>query len=207
MSESLISGLYAITPELQNTGDLLRRVHLALQGGARVIQYRNKLGSVAQRLEQAHALRALTYQFSVPFIINDDAVLVMQVEADGVHIGAEDGSVAAARMMMGNGKIIGVSCYNQLNLAHEASELGADYAAFGAFFSSPIKPAAPVATRALLRQARRELSLPLVAIGGITLENGGSLREAGATALAVISALFNAKDILSASKQFTNLNT
>ena len=204
---SVISGLYAITPEEQCTAELLRRVNLALQGGVRVLQYRNKLGCAITRLEQATALRQLTRAFDVPLIINDDAALAMQVDADGVHLGGEDGSVNAARAMLGSGKMIGVSCYNRLSLAHQAAGAGADYVAFGAFFASVVKPSAPVATLDLLVQARRELDLPLVAIGGITVQNGASLLTSGASALAVISALFSAEDIELAARQFANLNT
>lgn len=204
---AVIGGLYAITPQEQNTPALLRQVRLALQGGARILQYRNKSVDASQRLEQASALRQLTREFAVPLIINDDARLAMQVDADGVHLGGEDGSVSAARRILGSGKIIGVSCYNRVGLAHQAAGEGADYVAFGAFFASIVKPSAPVATLDLLRQARREIDLPLVAIGGITVENGASLLTAGADALAVISALFGAADVLSASRQFANLNT
>ena len=201
-----IKGLYAITPEEQDTVKLLRQVRLALLGGARVLQYRNKSSSSALKLEQAMALHELTREFSVPLIVNDDAALAMQVDAEGVHLGFDDGGVAAARAMLGEKKIIGVSCYNQLPLAHEAKIQGADYVAFGAFFASTIKPSAPVATIELLRQARREIRLPIVAIGGITAENGASLLNAGADALAVISALFAAEDVLLAASQFANLN-
>lgn len=201
-----ISGLYAITPEEDNTASLLQRVSQALQGGVRVLQYRNKLGCTALRLEQAGALRELTREYDVPLIINDDASLALKVDADGVHLGFEDGSVSAARATLGSSKIIGVSCYNRLDLAREAVSLGADYIAFGAFFASAIKPSAPVASIELLQQARREIELPLVAIGGITAENGAQLLAAGATALAVISALFGADDIQHAARQFANLN-
>ena len=175
-------------------------------GGARVLQYRNKVADAALRLEQARALRELTHEFSVPLIINDDAMLARQVDADGVHLGGEDGSVAAARAVLGSGKLIGVSCYNRLALAHEAVRQGADYVAFGSFFASTVKPDAVSASPDLLRQARREIAVPLVAIGGITVHNGAQLLEAGADALAVISAVFSAADIQDAARQFSNLN-
>lgn len=201
-----ISGLYAITPEEPDTAALLSKVRQALQGGVQVLQYRNKLGNASLRFAQATALLELTREFAVPLIINDDAALAKQVDADGVHLGGEDGSVAAARALLGDEKIIGVSCYNQIELAHHAVSQGVDYVAFGAFFSSTVKPSAPVATLDLLRQARREIKLPLVAIGGITLENGASVLTAGADALAIISALFNAQDITLTARQFANLN-
>ncbi len=202
----LIKGLYAITPDEPDTADLLRKVRLALLGGARVLQYRNKAATAALRLQQAKMLRELTHEFSVPLIINDDALLAQQVTADGVHLGGEDGSVAAARAVLGSAKLIGVSCYNRVALAHDAVRQGADYVAFGSFFASTVKPDAVVASLEILRQARIEIAVPLVAIGGITATNGAQLLEAGANALAVISAVFDATDIQGAARQFSVLN-
>jgi thiamine-phosphate pyrophosphorylase len=200
-----IKGVYAITPDCANTADLLHRVRLALAGDVRVLQYRNKLANTTQRLEQAHALRKLTREFTIPFIVNDDAQLAAQVDADGVHLGVADDSVDAARAVLGIHKIIGISCYNRLSLAQDAVHAGADYVAFGAFFPSTIKPNAVVADIELLQQARAELSVPLVAIGGITLHNAASLVHAGADALAVITALFDAEDILATARKFAEL--
>jgi thiamine-phosphate pyrophosphorylase len=200
-----INGLYAITPDERDTADLLRKVRLVLSGGASVLQYRNKTAGAALRLEQAGALRDLTREFSVPLVINDDVMLARRVDADGVHLGGEDGSVAAARSVLGQAKLIGVSCYNRAALAHEAVRQGADYVAFGSFFASAVKPDAVAASPDLLRQARREIAVPLVAIGGITIDNGAQLLEAGANALAVISAVFGAADIRDAAQQFSNL--
>ena len=200
-----INGLYAITPDERDTADLLRKVRLVLSGGASVLQYRNKTAGAALRLEQAGELRDLTREFSVPLVINDDVMLARRVDADGVHLGGEDGSVAAARSVLGQAKLIGVSCYNRAALAHEAVRQGADYVAFGSFFASAVKPDAVAASPDLLRQARREIAVPLVAIGGITIDNGAQLLEAGANALAVISAVFGAADIRDAAQQFSNL--
>lgn len=202
----LIKGLYAITPDETDTAELLRKVRLALLGGARLLQYRNKVADASLRLEQARALRELTLEFSVPLIINDDAILARQVDADGVHLGSEDGSVVAARAVLGSSKLIGVSCYNRLDLAHDAVRQGADYVAFGSFFVSSVKPGAVSASPDLLRQAHREIAVPLVAIGGITAHNGAQLLKAGADALAVISAVFSLADIQDAAWQFSKLN-
>jgi len=201
-----ISGLYAITPDEQDTLELLRKVRLALLGGARVLQYRNKAADKAARLEQSSALRELTNEFNVPLIINDDVMLAQAVGADGAHLGGTDGSLSYAREVLGNGKLIGMSCYNRLELAKVAVSQGADYVAFGSFFVSTVKPEAVAAIPDLLRQAHREIPVPLVAIGGITVSNGPQLLEAGADALAVISALFGAKDIQGTARQFANLN-
>lgn len=200
-----ISGLYAITAELADTEELLRRVRLALQGGARVLQYRAKSATAELRVHQARELWQLTRQFSVPFIINDDARLALEVNADGVHLGRADGAVDAARSMLGPQKIIGVSCYNRIDLARQAMAAGADYVAFGAFYSSRVKPGAVQADIDLLRQARGELGVSIVAIGGITVQNGAALINAGAHALAVISAVFDAPDVAVAAQEFTEL--
>ncbi len=200
-----IKGLYAITPNLTDTNELLRKVRLALQGGARVLQYRNKIADAALQLRQAAALRDLTREFNTTFIVNDDAALAAQVDADGVHLGGEDGSVAAARALLGETKLIGVSCYNRAPLALEAVRQGADYVAFGAFFPSSVKPEAVKADVSMLREARPEIHAPIVAIGGITQQNGAELVRAGADSLAVISALWDAPDIEASAKEFSTL--
>ena len=201
-----IKGLYAITPDEADTAELERKVRLALSGGARLLQYRNKAATAELKLEQAMALRELTREFSAPLIINDDALLARQVDADGVHLGEADGSLVEARTLLGSDRLIGLSCYNRPELAYQAVQQGADYVAFGSFFASSVKPGAVTAAPELLRQVRREIAIPLVAIGGITAENGAQLLQAGADALAVISAIFSAGDIQYAARQFASLN-
>lgn len=205
MQRHVIKGLYAITPDSADTPELLRKVRLALQGGARVLQYRNKTADAVLHLQQARALRQLTREFAAVFIVNDDAQLAAEVDADGVHLGGEDGSVAAARALLGETKIIGVSCYNRPPLAVEAVQAGADYVAFGAFFPSSVKPEAVQAEPESLVWARRELAVPLVAIGGITHDNCATLLRSGADALAVISAVFDAEDVQSSAQKFSTL--
>ena len=200
-----IKGLYAITPDSTDTADMLHRTRYILSGGACVLQYRNKSADTALRLLQATALRDLAKEFAVPFIVNDDAHLAVQVDADGVHLGAADGDLKVARNLLGADKIIGVSCYNQLSLARDAVAAGADYVAFGAFFPSTVKPDAVMTEVELLCQARDEFNLPLVAIGGITLQNAAVLLESGADALAVITAVFNAENCMTAAQNFSRL--
>lgn len=201
----LIKGLYALTPDTTDTEDLLRRVKLALSGGVQVLQYRNKMADTALLHIQARALRELTQKIGVTFIINDDAQLAAAVDADGVHLGAKDGDIYSARVLLGRNRLIGVSCYNQLSLASNAVKAGADYVAFGAFYASAVKPEAAVATLDLLRDAREMLDVPIVAIGGISADNGAALLEQGADALAVISAVFDAEDIQLAAKNLAKL--
>jgi thiamine-phosphate pyrophosphorylase len=200
-----IEGLYAITPDLSDTNELLRCVRLALRGGARVLQYRNKTADTALKLVQAKVLCQLAREFNTTFIVNDDAQLAAQVDADGVHLGGDDGSVAVGRTLLGDSKIIGVSCYNRPPLALEAVRQGADYVAFGAFFLSGVKPHAVKADVSMLQAVRKELDVPIVAIGGITQQNAATLIAAGADAVAVISALWNAEDIEASARDFSIL--
>jgi thiamine-phosphate pyrophosphorylase len=201
----VINGLYAITPDTTDTAELLRRSRWVLAGGARVLQYRNKSADAALRMSQALALRELTREFAVTFIVNDDAYLAARVDADGVHLGAADGELQTARDLLEPDKIIGVSCYNQYSLAQNAVAAGVDYLAFGAFFPSMVKPEAVKADVELLRRAHAEFSVPLVAIGGITVQNATALLDAGADALAVISAVFAVADSQAAAQNFSRL--
>lgn len=205
MGRHRIRGLYAITPDSDDTEGLARRVRSALAGGARLIQYRNKSADGHTHLAQARALLSLCREFGVPLIINDHVDLALKIGADGVHLGSEDGSIPDARRMLGTEKILGVSCYNRLDLAQEAARCGADYVAFGSFFPSGVKPGAVAADLDLVRRAKAEQSLPVVAIGGIDAQNGGALVECGADALAVISAVFSAPDIEAAARRLANL--
>jgi thiamine-phosphate pyrophosphorylase len=186
--------------------NLLEVVALALAGGARLLQYRDKTPDQQRRLTEAHAIRALCAARDVPMIVNDDVELARTVGAAGVHLGEDDGDVAAARAVLGENAIIGVSCYDSLERAHQLVAAGADYIAFGAFFPSPTKPHARRASFDLLRQTAT-LGVPRVAIGGITPDNGGSLIDAGADFLAVISAVFGDADVRGAAAQFAQLFT
>jgi thiamine-phosphate pyrophosphorylase len=194
-----VAGLYAITPDLDDTADLVYRVAAALAGGASVIQYRNKTADAVLRHAQALALARVQAIRGGLFIVNDDARLAVDAGADGVHVGADDGGVAAAREIVGPDRIVGVSCYNDLALAHDAVAAGADYLAFGSFFPSAVKPDATRAEVELLGSARA-LGVPVVAIGGITSANAPGLIRAGANAVAAITAVFDAPDIEAAAR-------
>ncbi len=189
------SGLYVITPPCADTARLLAMGEAALKGGAAAVQYREKTGDVALRHEQASELLAVCRRYGVPLIINDDLRLADLTGADGVHLGREDGNLREARIILGANKIIGVSCYQSLERALSAQAEGADYVAFGSFYPSPTKPQATSASIDLLRQAVGALQVPIVAIGGINVDNARPLIDAGADAVAVISALFDAPDV------------
>lgn len=205
LARRVVRGLYAVTPDRDDTGRLLAEVGAALEGGARLVQYRNKIASHALRLAQARALKALCATHGARLIINDHVDVALDSGSDGVHLGGEDGSVHAAREALGSGRLIGVSCYADMSLARAAQQQGADYVAFGSFFASRVKPGAVRASVALLVEARRELFVPVVAIGGITRGNAPELLTAGADAVAVISDVFDAPDITRAAAAFTTL--
>ncbi len=188
-------GVYAITPETADTERLLTQVEAALSGGVAAVQYRDKSTDVALRHEQASELVALCRQYNVPFIVNDDLRLADLCDADGVHLGRDDGSLREARIILGKDKLIGASCYQNLELAQTAQASGANYIAFGSFFPSPTKPAAGRADVGLLRAATQTIHIPIIAIGGITLGNASQLLDAGADGLAILSALFDAPDV------------
>ena len=191
----MIKGLYAITPDMADTGLLLQKVEAALQGGVSILQYRNKTASHKLQTQQARALLPLCRQYNVPFIINDSVKLCLTLDADGVHLGADDGNLAEVRTRIGSDKILGASCYNRFDLALSAQQAGASYVAFGACFASSTKPNAPVASLNLFKRAKLELQIPIVAIGGITLQNAPQVLKAGANAIAVINAIFSADDV------------
>lgn len=196
-----LHGLYAITDEkliAENT--FTETVEQALLGGARIIQYRDKSNNVKKRISQAAALKTICQQHNALLIINDDIELAIEVDADGVHIGIHDMPLQQARTKFGIEKIIGVSCYNKFELAEQAVSEGADYIAFGSFFSSSIKPEAAQASTDLLIAAKKEFNIPVCAIGGITSDNAKTLIDSGADMIAVISDIFASTEILKSSK-------
>ena len=204
MKPQSIAGLYAITPDWDDTARLLRAVAAALEGGARLLQYRNKHVDRQRRLEQALGLSALARKAGAIFIVNDDVELALEVDADGVHLGETDGDIARARKRLGAHKLIGASCYNRLELAAPALAAGADHIAFGSVFASATKPAARRAPLDIFKQASH-LNVPLVAIGGINTENAAQVIAAGAAAVAVVSDLFEADDVAAQARGFADL--
>lgn len=199
-------GLYAIADtSLLPAEGLVAAVQYAIEGGASAVQYRDKAGTAEQRVQQARALVSLGETYGVPIIINDDAELAARVGAAGVHLGREDTALSRARRVLPASALIGVSCYNELERALSAQTEGADYIAFGSFYPSPTKPRAVRAPLELLHRAKRQLRIPVVAIGGITPENGSALVAAGADALAVIHGLFAAPDIRRAAQRYAAL--
>jgi thiamine-phosphate pyrophosphorylase len=187
---------------LINTSDLLARTQQVLEGGAQFIQYRNKIASSALRVKQAKSLLQLCRSYQVPLIINDYINLAIEIDADGLHVGQNDISVIMARNRLGRNKIIGASCYNNLDLGLQAEKEGADYVAFGAFYSSLTKPNTFFVPANLVNQARKKISVPIVGIGGIKLSNVREVIQAGCVAVAVCNDLFYTENIKITAKQY-----
>lgn len=204
-------GVYGVTPEWDNTDRLIQAVDAAAAGGMTALQWRRKTAGPASRLPQARALAARCKKLGVVFIINDDWRMAAAVDADGVHLGREDGPLSEARRALGPDKIIGRSCYNDLTLVRQALADGADYIALGALHPSRIKPDAVRATLEHIQQARQlaeqaitpatPARAAIIAIGGISPENAAPIIQAGADSIALISALFESRDIQAAAAQ------
>ncbi|RXZ43894.1 thiamine phosphate synthase [Crenobacter cavernae] len=186
-------GLYAITPDTADTDGLLAKTRAILEGGAAIVQYRNKSRDAALRRTQAEGLLALCREAGALLLINDDVELAREIGADGVHVGRDDAGIADARRILGADAIVGVSCYDQITLAETAVAAGASYVAFGAVFASSVKPEAIRAPLTLFHEAKR-LKVPSVAIGGIGPANARQVVDAGADAISLISALYDAAD-------------
>lgn len=204
-SPSLLSGLYLVTPDWDDTDQLLAASELALQGGARILQYRHKTANAALRSEQAGALQALCRRFDCLFIINDYVELCLALDADGIHVGGTDISVAAARVQVGPDKIVGASCYGDLALAQRAQQQGASYVAYGGFYPSRVKKYPVTTPAAIVTQSRQQIDLPCVVIGGMSSSNCKPLIAAGANMVAAISSVYLADDIGLAAQEFVAL--
>lgn len=205
------AGLYGITPETLHFEQLAHDIESAARGGMRALQWRQKKIDRHVAVEKARAIAMLCRTLGVVFIVNDDVDLAIAIDADGVHLGKDDGDIAAARAVLGSGKLIGCSCYNERVRAEAAMRNGADYIAFGAVFDSSVKPEAVRAPLELFQQAQAlrptvtDKPVTLVAIGGITPQNADQVIKAGAQSLAVIGGLFNSPDIRSTAAQFSAL--
>ena len=203
----MMNKLYAITDSQLTPGDaLFTSVAATLKGGCKLVQYRDKSGDTARRTHEAKTLLGLCNQYQAQLIINDDVSLAKEVGAHGVHLGQDDISPVAARIILGNSAIIGVTCHDSLELAHKAIKDSANYIAFGRFFPSSTKPDARPAPISLISEARAQFgNTPIVVIGGITLANGKQLLDAGADMLAVCHDLFAAQNIAAQTQKFIEL--
>ncbi len=201
-----LKGLYIVTPDWDDTDKLLDITEKALKGGAALVQYRHKTAGPEQRREQAKALQALCKRYDVPFIINDYVDLCLELDADGIHVGATDESVAGVRAKVGPDKIVGASCYGEMDLVFQATKEGASYVAFGGFYPSRIKQYEVTTPVSIVGDAKKALpDMPSCAIGGITLENAVPLVEQGVDMISVISSVYMVDDPEAAAHAFADM--
>jgi thiamine-phosphate pyrophosphorylase len=200
-----MKGLYIVTPDWDDTQKLLETTELALRGGATLVQYRNKNADAALRREQAECLLALCKTYRRALIVNDYIDLCMEIDADGVHVGGTDAPVAEVRAAVGPDKIVGASCYGDLDLARYAHRAGASYVAFGGFYPSRVKKYEVATQPSIVSQAKAELPVPVVVIGGMTPENAAPLVSEGADMVAAISSVYMAGDPQAAALRFADL--
>ena len=207
MMENLhtIKGLYAVTPDEKDLFTLSSKVEACIKGGARLIQYRSKMLSKIEQNKQAREIKMVCDYYKVPLIINDDIELCRILDADGVHLGENDDSLEKARLVLGPSKIIGVSCYNSIDRVEKAVDKGATYIALGACFPTTSKPSAPSVSLELIALVLKNFKIPVVAIGGITLENVEFLTKEGVSCIALINSLFKENDIEGTARQFSSL--
>ena len=201
----IIKGLYAITPDSADLNTLIQKTKSAIEGGAFMVQYRSKIQDRDVKMQQCAVILRLCREYEIPCIVNDDVDMCRVLEADGVHLGEKDDNIAEVRHILGEDAIIGSSCYDQLDRAKSAQKEGASYVAFGAMFPTSTKPNAPRATLALLKEAKREIQIPIVAIGGITVNNAHDVIKTGIDAIAVITSLYEAKSIKETAETFAKM--
>jgi thiamine-phosphate pyrophosphorylase len=198
-------GLYLVTPDWNDTARLVAATEQALKAGAALVQYRHKTAAPELRREQAAALLALCRSHGRPLVINDHVDLCLELDADGVHVGGTDAPVAAARAALGPSKIVGASCYGEFALARAAENAGASYVAFGGFYPSRVKVYEVSTSPQIVARAKVQLQVPVVVIGGMTVENAGPLVGLGADMVAAISSVYLAADTFAAAREFTRL--
>jgi thiamine-phosphate pyrophosphorylase len=200
-----MKGLYLVTPDWDDTDPLIKATETALSVGVGLLQYRHKTASGELRLEQASALLKLCRQHNVPFIVNDHIDLCIALDADGIHVGGTDASVAVVRTLIGKDKILGASCYGDFALAEQAQIAGASYVAFGGFYPSRVKKYEVSTPATIVSKAKSQLTLPVCVIGGMTPDNAKPLVKEGADMVAAISSVYSAEDIATAVREFAAL--
>ena len=200
-----MKGLYLVTPDWDDTAALINATESALTAGVGLLQYRHKTATGELRLEQASALLKLCRHHNVPFIVNDHIDLCIELDADGIHVGGTDASVAVVRTLIGKDKILGASCYGDFVLAEQAQIAGASYVAFGGFYPSRVKKYEVSTPATIVSKAKAELTVPVCVIGGMTPENAKPLVKEGADMVAAISSVYSAADIATAVREFAAL--
>jgi len=200
-----LRGLYIVTPDWDDTDKLVGATEQAIQGGATLVQYRHKTADAILRKEQASALLQVCRRYNTPFIINDYVDLCIELDAEGIHVGGTDASVADVRAQVGKDKIVGASCYGTLQLARDAYAAGATYVAFGGFYPSRVKKYEFKTAPEIVAESKKEIPLPVVVIGGMTQENCLPLIAQGTDMVAAISSVYMTENPEAAAREFAQL--
>jgi thiamine-phosphate pyrophosphorylase len=201
-----LRGLYAITDtKLIPRDRFVETVEASVRGGATMVQLREKDTPREEFIRLARALLPVTRRYRVLLIINDHPSIAKEIGADGVHVGREDPPVAEARALLGPEAIIGASCYGEVTRAVTAEQDGADYVAFGTPFPSPTKTKRTDISLGIFQEVKRQVNVPVFAIGGITVANARQVIDAGADGIAVVSGVFAASDIEAAARALAQL--
>lgn len=202
----MLRGLYAITDEYLTPLETMKmQVSAAIEGGAKIVQFRYKSEITADVLISISEIQKVCRDNGVLFIVNDHMNLAKEIDADGIHIGKEDADDLPSIRAQFPGKIIGVSCYGDMKRAFDAEAAGADYVAFGSFFFSPTKPKSGVVSPSIINEAKEKLTIPVCVIGGITVENAPELLREGADMVSVISSLWKSEDVEKRAREFDRL--
>lgn len=205
MKQWNLRGLYVVTPDWDDTDQLIRATRQAIKGGAALVQYRHKTADAGLRKEQAGALLQVCREGNTPLIINDDVDLCIALDADGIHVGGTDAAVEEVRRKVGRNHIVGASCYGTLQLARDACAAGATYVAFGGFYPSRVKKYEFTTEPAIVAASKKEIPLPVVVIGGMTQANCLPLIAQGADMVAAISSVYMQEDVSDAARRFADL--
>ncbi len=205
MKHNVDYSLYLVTDRtLMNAASLAEAVESAVRGGCTLVQLREKTASSLEFFNIAQSVKSVTDRYGIPLIINDRVDIALAVDAAGVHVGQEDLSAAIVRRLIGANKILGVSA-STLKEAKQAQADGADYLGVGAMFATGTKTDAHLVSMNELGQIRRDVSIPVVVIGGINQTTIPNFRGTGINGVAVVSAILSAKDIQAAAKELKNL--
>ena len=201
-----MKGLYIVTPDWDDTAKMIDVTEMALKGGAEIVQYRHKTAGPELRLEQARALQDLCRRYGKPFIINDYVDLCVELDTDGIHVGGMDAPVKQVRAAVGADKIVGASCYGDIELARKATRDGASYVAFGGFYPSRVKKYPVTTPRTIVSDWKNEMpSMPVCVIGGMNADNAAPLVKLGADMVAVVSGVHFQEDPEMAAHGFVKL--
>ena len=196
--------LYLVTDKSDDVEKFLKTIEEGIKGGVTVVQIREKTADTLDFYNLALKVKEITTKYNVPLIINDRVDVALAIDADGVHVGQSDMPCDVTRRLIGNNKILGVSAAT-IDEAKKAEKDGADYIGTGAVFPTATKDDAPKITKKDLKDVVDSINIPVVAIGGITLDNAHELKDTGIAGLSVVSAIMSADDPKKASEELLNI--